>query len=138
VKFHEGDEVIVRGDPAPNQGWMSGQKYIIDYWLDPDGEDPKPAYELKLEYFGSVGWAYEDQLELSMTAADRAKRKLPTAKDIIETMGPDSWHSWEGDFMIDETDIAGENKAIEFYGRTKDGLRFGARMKVTRIWETDY
>lgn len=140
MKFHEGDEVITLTDPPHGQGWIKGRKYIIDYPLDPDPEsdDDRQAYDLKLEYWGSAGWAYEDELELSRPLKEMVSRRLPSPEDIIKAMGPSSWEDFETGLRVDETDIGGETRAIEFYGRTEEGLRFGARMEVTRIWETDF
>ena len=79
----------------------------------------------------------EDHVELVRSAADMRGRMLPTPAEIAEHLASESLGGWDG-LDIDEADYSATDGSFEIYGRTPEGLRFAAVVKVLQVESTDF
>ena len=83
---------------------------------------------------GSFGQDYElSAATLVMTAKDAAKRRIPTASEILDALSIVGMHD---DFDINESDREGED-GLSCYGKTRDGLRFAFLIRVSDVGPSD-
>jgi hypothetical protein len=79
-----------------------------------------------------------DDVELLRRAADIPAKKLPTPKELVDAFSS-SLHSGFSETDIDETDTGGEPEGqFLAYGTSSTGRRFGCRVTITEIEETDF
>lgn len=139
MKPNLGDEVrLIRDIKNEEHTYSKGTLGIVEYYVpegDPDAEGGPAFYELRREYGMGNFWANEADVERTRTAEELNARRLPTRAEIIQAL-PLSWGYREG-LDIFESDASPATNEIEFYGQTEAGLRFGVRLEVVDIWETD-
>lgn len=95
-------------------------EYSDEYWADGHSE------------WGSEEVDHPDDIELVMSAADAAARKLPTTDEIagaLNLLGD----GWGNKFNVNETDKDGSS--VFCYGETDEGLPFSFRVTVSHVFE---
>lgn len=79
----------------------------------------------------------EDHAELVKSAADMRARTIPTPAEVAEHIASESLGGWDG-LTVDEADYSATDGSFEIYGKTDDGLRFAAVVKVLAVERTDF
>lgn len=132
VQFHEGDEVrlpdgrVVVLDEAPNPNPNYAE----------DDETWSSAHEDGDGGFGHIDILSAEGITLVRSAADMAKRELPTVQDIRDAVSSALIGMWSDDLDVNQTDHDGED-AIECYGKAKNGLQVYFRVQISDIERVD-
>jgi hypothetical protein len=78
----------------------------------------------------------EDHAELVRSAADMNARTIPTPAELAEHIASESLGGFDID--LDQADYSAKDGTFEVYGKTADGLRFGATVRVLSVERTDF
>jgi len=132
---------ITRDIPADdhNHALHLGQLIEIeDYVSAEEADDGIPFYWASTHGTGNMNdvSVNADCVELVKTAAQMNARRIPTVTEIHDFLGSALLSNGEG-FSVTETDRDGEN-GVEIAGRTEDGLRFAATIRITSLYEADF
>jgi len=158
-RFAPGTRVKVkRGAIDPGDGHLGGEYVIEAYVTAEDRDHPLPYYMVdSVEGDGLIGGCIpHEALEQTMTAAENAEAlKMPEPEDLAKAISS-ALHSTFGDeISVDESQVLSTipdptdrgpgyegghpyTHGVEFYGKTEGGRRFGAVVRITALWETDY
>lgn len=137
IKYSEGDEVrLVK--PYPDNNLGQGQLCIVEFAYD-DAPGEEPVYSLSSETGGWAGReAPESYLERTRTWQEMSRRKMPTPFEIIGSLDILGWSPKGIEYNESDIGTDPENDTIEIYGKTEEGLTFGAELQVIRVWRTDF
>ena len=110
-----------------------------------ESEDGVAFYGANKPNFGGFVAVSPDAIEQHMTPEEVANRKPPSTQAIRELVASgvmrmyDEGYDKEAElsFTVDETNWDGE-AAMEVYGETEQGLRFGFRVTIGDVWQTDF
>lgn len=125
-------------------GYPEGFEFVIDEYVEPRplaerehaDEITEPIYYGNANGGGGNVCVDADAVKVVRTAAEMDARTYPGKCEIASQIASELM----GDFDTFETDetFSPENADwVEVYGRTFEGLTFGFRVQVTRVWETD-
>lgn len=129
MTFNEGDIVRIKA---------TGFTGELDEINPNENFDPVEEYwaVVRDDNFNSKELDSPDEIELVMSTEDAAKRTVPTPKELLSAI--DFLSTWASDSIeISESETDGED-AVMVYGRTAEGIRFGARIVVESIERTDW
>lgn len=118
--------------------YPAGMEFEIEDYATAEEADEPYGY-----YYGSIHGGYnnvdvrEDHVELVRSAEDMQSRTIPTPAEIAEHLASESLGGFGDSIDLTESDYSAKDGTFEVYG-TKDGLRFGAIVKVLQVERTDY
>lgn len=115
-----------------------GQVWTVDGYVGADeADDVVPFYYVSAPERGEYGQdVTASEAEFFMSAADAAKRTVPTVEAIRRFLGELCGEETE-EFEVDEVGPVDET-TVELAGSTSDGLRFAARVRVLDVRQTDF
>ena len=116
--------------------YREGMKFTVEEHAT--AEQAEAAYGY---YMGSNNSGFnnvevrEDHVELVRSAQEMAARQVPTPAEVAECIASELMGF--NDLNIDEADYSDKNGFLELCGRTPEGLRFVANVKVLGVYEVD-
>lgn len=124
MTFKNGDLVRIKANGY--QGILEEINPRVDF--DPTDEYWAVVRDPEFHTFELDG---PDDIELVMSAADAANRKVPSKREVLNAI--DFTGGWGDDLNIQQSEVSGDTATI--YGETGDGLRFVAEIVVVMVEE---
>ena len=124
-----------------NYAYRQGMEFVVEEYATAEEAESDDG---KGYYIGSSnGGSYnvevrEDHAELVRSAKDMNARTIPTPADLAEYIASESFGGFWGDLEIDEADYSAKDGTFEVYGKTREGLRFAAVVRVLTVEGADF
>lgn len=119
--------------------YRKGMEFEVEEYATAEEAEASRGY-----YMGSNnGGGYnvevrEDHIELVRSATEMRSRTIPTPAEIAEHIASESLGGFSDDIDIDEADYSAKDGTFEVYGKTPEGLRFAATVKVLSVERADF
>lgn len=124
TSYPEGTIVTVKG--------RTDRLTVEEYVSAAESDDNKAFYWLSTESGLNDTSADEEDVTLVMSAADAAKRKLPTAEEVVDQLNLLSWE-------LNATESGRESDGVRYvYAKTDEGLPYTFLVTVNAIQRSDW
>lgn len=139
--FPEGTKVRLTRAVADLSGGRTrrvGFEFVVETYVPADeAEDGQAFYWGSSEHGGNDVTVPADAVELVMTAEAMRNRLLPTITEFTDALRSDLCGMDAETFETDETVVEGDGLVL-IAGRTTEGLRFAAYVRVESITHADF
>lgn len=118
------------------QAVPKGSEFTVeDYVSDAEAEDGVGFYWGSWRGGANNLAVVGHKVEQAKSAEEMRARRIPSRQELLEMLVADLTVSTE-ELRVEEIDKP-QNGVTEIYGRTADGLPFGARIRVEQVWRAD-
>lgn len=121
-----------------NREYRAGEQFIVNDYISPEESADGKAF-----YWGNINGGMNnitvlaEDAELVMTAEQVNGRRVPTKASIINALVESMSGIDSDDFTVDVAEGDTEKGAVEYSGRTTEGLAFGFTIQLTDLGEID-
>lgn len=133
--------VITKDIPASGgmRAFQAGYKFVVEEYVDAEEAEQSQGYYVGTTHnsdnFSDVE-VDEEFVRLETPGSEVPVRRAPTVAELRSFLGGALLDDGEN-ITVHQTMPDGED-SIEIFGRTAEGLPFGATLQITSIYKTDY